>query len=170
MKSKEILDLEVALLFLRYGRKTVFQAIARHEHLSEGEIQREIEALFLRQHGLAVKKRNAVKQFHLNSVLSSDDEKNNLLQELYAKFENRTFLPELKDVKRFFDRYGKDQKNLKSRASAQSVLFRFLANLEVVELKKILATPVFKGEFSSLGLISDEILRNSISKRSDEPT
>jgi hypothetical protein len=168
MTSKEILEFEVALLLLKYGRKSILQALAGREQISEVEIQSELQALTLAQRNSKAKKKSSPKPFDINSIVRTEDEKGRLLRELNAKFENRTFLPELKDVKRFFDRHGKENKNIKSRAASHGALFRYISTFDVTELKKIIATPAAKSEFSSLGLISDEILKNSNLKRNDE--
>lgn len=80
------------------------------------------------------------------------------MRQLCARFDNRTFLPELKDVKRFFDRHGRPATVWKSRALAQASLFRVLADASMSELKTLLAEEPVGSNVSSLGLISDEIL------------
>jgi hypothetical protein len=168
MTPREILDLEISLLLLKHSRRSVLQAIARRERLSDDVVEQEFRSLLSVNNASNRKKKSSPKPFDIDSVISGREDKALLLRELNARFENRTFLPELKDVKRFFDRHGGHSTVLKSRILSQSSLFRLMADLEVVELKKLTLESPTQREFSSLGLISDEILRHSKNRKDNE--
>jgi|ERR1700722_4492172 len=166
MKSKELLDLEVSLLLLKYGRSGVLQSIARRMRLSEEVLELELEKLLRPEYAPRPKKGGYTKPFDINSVIVGHEDKAEYLRELHRRFENRTFLSELKDVKRLFDRHGRSANTWKSRKNAEASVFRFLANLDASELQAILSDVSTGPDVSSLGIISDEILgRNRIGRR-----
>lgn len=156
MTSREFLDLEVSLLLLKYGHRSLLQAVARRMQLSDKELRLELDKLLYAEH--TSPKKSPPTPFVLNSMLIGREEKADYLRQLNARFENRTFLSELKDIRRFFERRGKSVPKWKSRVLAQTSLFQLLADLDILELQKILADHPIGGEISSLGLISDEIL------------
>lgn len=156
MTPREFLDLEVSLLLLKHGQRSLLHAVARRMRLSDKELELELEKVLSAEH--TPKKKSPPRPFVLGSVLAGREEKTDLLRQLNARFENRTFLSELKDINRFFERRGKSAPKWKSRVLAQTSLFQFLADLDILELQKILADHPTGGEVSSLGLISDEIL------------
>lgn len=158
MTSREFLDYEVSLLLLRHGKEALLSSVARRIGLSDDVLRQELGALLHAKNVRpAEKKKLAPKQFELDPLLIGREDKASYLRQLCARFDNRTFLPELKDVKRFLDRHGQSH-NAKSRALAQAALFQVLADLDVSELLKLLAESLVGVETSSLGLISDEIL------------
>lgn len=158
MTQREFLELEVSLILLKYGKEALLKTLARRMQLSDEALRLELEKLALRAEYPSASKKKAIRPFSLDSVLIGREEKAGPLRQLCARFENRTFLPELKDVKRFFDRHGMPAPIWKSRSLAQASLFRFLADLDVTELYKLLDEGPAGAEASSLGLISDEIL------------
>ncbi|UOK37216.1 hypothetical protein MJP36_22355 [Pseudomonas palleroniana] len=168
MTPTEMLDLEVSLLLLKYGKQRVLQSVARREGVPDIVIERELKlGLFSK---VSSDKRRAApsKPFSIDSIVTDNSEKSLILRDLNAKFENRRFLPEFKDVKRFYERYGGRSALLKSRAASQTGLFKMLSNFELSELKKLTVEPPAQNEFSDLGLISDEILRHGKIKTNDQ--
>lgn len=158
MSPQEILDLEVSLLLIKYGKESLFKTIAKRLEIDEAILNNELQILLNSKSFSKNKKRNPPKPFAIDSVIKGKEEKSNYLRQLFSRFENKTFLPELKDVKRFFDRY--EMSAPKSRLLAKAHLFKFLAELEISELEKLLDQKTTSiRESSALGLISDEILR-----------
>jgi len=163
MTSRELLDLEVSLLLIRYGRKSLLQAIARRSHVDDETLNKEFDNLLNSKLHLTIKNKSKPKVFDLNKILLGKEEKSPYLHKLLTQFENKIFLPELKDIKRFFIRHEKESP--KSRALAKLPLFLLLVELEIPELKKLIDQSTANGENSALGLISDEILgRNKSNK------
>lgn len=172
MTAKELVDIDVGLILLRYGKAAVLNAIAHRVGVSEEELMNEIDRLRAAKELSAAKKKRSVAKFDLNSILIGRNDKAVNLIKLSERFENRTFLPELKDLKRFFERHGGSASSVKSRASAQSRLFRMLADFGNSDLERLLAEAPGSSKESSLGLISDEILgraRRSTSQQKDPP-
>lgn len=163
MTPKEIIDLEISLALLKYGKDTVLKAIARKLNVTDEVLRTELDQMLKVQLPLGIKKKkmSAHKSFDIGSVKTGDKQKDDYLIKLYTKFNNKTFLPELKDVNRIFDRHGKTVPKLKSRELAKPQLFKFLSELEVSILQKMHDnTPAHTNE-SALGLIADEILNRN---------
>lgn len=166
MTSQDFLDQEVSLILLKHGKEALLQAVARRMQLPDEVLRLELDRLLRSDFSPPPKKKSAARPFVLDSILEGREEKADYLRQLCARFENRTFLPELKDVNRFLERRGKSASTWKSRTFAQAPLFRLLADLDITELKKLLADAPTRTEVSSLGLISDEILgRNRLGQR-----
>jgi hypothetical protein len=158
MTARKLIDLEVGLLLLKHGKFEVLKAIARNVEIPEKTLEEMLSHRIEMKRLLSLRKKTASKTFDLSSVIVGRDEKAQPLRQLHARFENRTFLPELKDIRRLYDRHGKKTRGWKSRARAEASLFQFLAELPTRELHKLAALPPATAEVSSLGLISDEIL------------
>ncbi|MBD8709441.1 hypothetical protein IFT47_22675 [Pseudomonas sp. CFBP 13711] len=172
MTAKELVEIDVGLILLRHGKAAVLTAIANRVGVSEDELYREIERLRVAKEAAISRKKKIGGKFNIESFLIGRDNKAASLKKLSERFDNRTFLPELKDLKRFFERHGASASNLKSRVSAQTKLFKMLADFGEDELERILAETPERSRVSSLGLISDEILgrsRRSDSQKKDVP-
>jgi hypothetical protein len=157
MKSSTYLEYEVALLLAKYGKDAVLKALAPKLQLSHEELESILNELPRKKESVRSRKVPA-------NIDSIDDftrehpEKAEYLRKLHDRFQKRTFLPELRDVKRFFERQSWDLGRIKSRADSFRRLFKLLAELDLPELEGLCdAQP--EGAYSSLGVISDQILR-----------
>ncbi|HBN9761641.1 hypothetical protein [Pseudomonas aeruginosa] len=170
MTAKELVDIDVDLILLRYGRAAVLKALAHRVGMSEEDLAREIDRLRVVKES-AARKKKSLSKFNLDSLLVEGDEKAESLKRLSDRFDNRTFLPELKDLKKFIERHGSSASSIKSRASAQGRLFRLLASFSKGDLDKLLSEAPQRSRVSSLGLISDEILgrgKKHFSQKTDD--
>lgn len=157
MESVQLLDYEIVLLLAKYGEKRVVHMLAERLGLSTEELQRRLQRL--KEVTPRIPTRKTVDPYRvLDSIISEKPEKAAHLRTLFSRFQSRSFLPELKDVRRFFERHGHDLGNVKSRAQVVKPLFTLLANLEASELAS-LGEHVRGNNYSSLGIISDEIMR-----------
>ena len=93
----------------------------------------------------------------LDEICVKHPERAKRLRTLHARYQSKSFLPELKDVKRFLERHG-DVGSLKSRLDATPKVLHRLAEVPLDVLDELASTPEQRG-YSSLGAISDEILR-----------
>lgn len=172
MTAKELVDIDVGLILLRYGRAAVIKALAHQVCVSEESLAGEIERLRIAKEVSNSRKKKLGSKFNLDSILLGMDDKADCLKRLSERFDNKTFLPELKDLRRFLERHGSSASSVKSRASAQMKLFRVLASFSKEELEKIFSEVPERSRVSSLGLISDEILgrrKQSVSQRNNVP-
>ena len=135
MKDK-FFEIDVQLLVLRYGRQRVLDALARIDEQTREELDRS-----LRDSQQKPRPRPITAKPTLADIVAIEcrDRPNmtEQLRELALKYENRLFLPELRDVKRFLDRIGAPSVGLKSRVAAGPVLIRALAKLPPEELMKL---------------------------------
>jgi hypothetical protein len=155
MTPQEILELEISLLLIKYGKDRVLKTFAKK---IDDELIQKLSIASKISQNRTQKKKGPRKPFSIEPLFEGREDKADLLTALQARFKNRTFLPELRDVKRFLDRNTNRAISLKSRSAAEKILFTTLANLDKNTLKDFLSDTTSSNKESSLGLISDEIL------------
>lgn len=156
MLSSKFLDYEIALLLAKYGKTALLEALARKLQLAPDELERILETQ-LNEKSVPQSKRPSPVDL-VAQLAGAYPNKAPLLRTLQNRFEDRTFLPELRDVRRFFEQHRHPLGASRSRAEALPKVLRLLAELEVAELEA-LCQAQREGGYSSLGVISDEILR-----------
>lgn len=157
MKSDRLLEIDVSLLLLRHGKRAVLRQIAESIEVSVEDVEKELGELRASKEKLE-KRKKSLPIFDLEKIASGNEGKLDLLKKLEAKFENRTFLPELKDVNRLMGRHSAHATKAKSRLLAKQKIFSLLAQLRREELEDMLSSSRESKDVSSLGLISDQIL------------
>jgi hypothetical protein len=155
--NEQILALELRLLILRYSRRRIIDALAKLGDQTAEELERELTAALKRK-----ARRNAKPKERPTSDLIADacrdrPEITELVTILVSRFENRTFLPQLRDVVRFLDRTGVSHGKLKSRRLSTTAIVSALARLDIDELGRLVAPPAAEGE-SDLALLAREIM------------
>lgn len=132
----DLLDIDVRLLLVRYGRNKVLQALARLSEQTVEDLERQLQSI---QHKSTKPKRvpPSVKEL-AEAATQEHPEIAEPLRALAVGFENRTFLPQLRDVQRFLDRAGVSHGKLKSRAAAAPTVIRTLAKLPPDSLAQLL--------------------------------
>ena len=163
--SDQLLQLEVRLLVLRHGRKAVLGALARVGSQSFEEVERELSALEARR---PVRKAKAV--ITTESVISTAFAERPadipMVEALVRKYENKTFLPQLRDVQRFIDRAGGPRGRLKSRSSALHQFIKSLAKMSSAEIE-LLVTDSGQPAKSDYELLAREIMGTSHGPRTE---
>jgi hypothetical protein len=156
MSSPNFLDYEVALMLAKYGKRNLLNALAQKLDMTTDQLE-----VLLRT---PPRKRPATRpggrhssQDILNQLVSEYPEKGYQLQRLHERFLNRTFLPELRDTRRFLEEHSRPAGTLKSRAASVEKVLRLLADLHLEELES-LSQSRGEDEYSSLAVISDAIL------------
>jgi hypothetical protein len=158
--NNQLVDYEIILLLAKYGEKPIVSALAKRLDLSPEDLQDQLSMLrALHPHRTSQRKPIDVSQI-IESVASANPDKARSLKLLFARFQNRTFLKELREVKRFFERHNHPVSKIKSRGDAIPRLFRLLATLDVSELAS-LCDETDQKHPSSLGIISDQIMRRN---------
>jgi hypothetical protein len=132
----DLLDIDVRLLLVRYGRNKVLQALAHLSEQTVEDLERQLQAI---QQKSTKPKRllPSVKEL-AEQAAQEHSEIAEPLRTLAVRFENRTFLPQLRDVQRFLDRAGVAHGKLKSRAAAAPTVIRTLAKLPPDSLAQLL--------------------------------
>lgn len=151
------LEYEVALILAKYGKSAVLGVLSQKLDLTQDELQSALKA---------GPDKKTSKQSHprlldpepIEAIVRQYPKKAKYLRELCDRFQDRSFLPELRDVKRFFEQRSRPFGSTKSRADSLSRLLQILAEMDSSELA-VLCEATATGAYSSLGIIADEILR-----------
>lgn len=157
MSTDEILELELSLLLINYGERKVLRSLAKVNGLNDSELETKLKRIHQLEKKPASKKSKDPSKA-IEEIISQHPQKSQLLALLYSRFQNRSFLPEMRDIKRLFNRHSLESNNLKSRNTSASKVFRLLAGLDEKELEE-LTQEQDKTTYSSLGIISDEIMK-----------
>ena len=160
--SSKLLDIDVQLLILRYGRPKVLQALARLGKQTVEDLEHQLRATAQKP---KAKRPKPSAMDLLTSACRERPEIAELLRALAVRFDNRTFLPHLRDVRRFLDRIGTPAK-LTSRAAAAPFLIRALAKLTPEDLSQLSVTDESAGE-SDYSLLAKAIMNSPAIKPRD---
>ncbi len=154
--KKELLNIEIRLLIQKYGYKAIMQSLADVKGTSIEEITTLVVAL--ENKNRQVKKSEKTKS-DIDLIIEqvSCHDNSELLTDLANRFQNKTFLPQLKDVKRFFERLGVNAGNIKSHSRSTKKLFEQLRSLPKEELESILEEVPSSGE-STFSALANEII------------
>jgi len=163
----QFLEIDVRLLVLRYGRQRVLNTIARLTDQTFEELEQHLQTVEQKPKAAQT---NASKPALVEIVASECRERPDIAESLRTialDFENRTFLPELRDVKRLFDRIGVPSSKLKSRIAAGPLLIRTLSKLSREELLRLAQRDKVPGE-SDYSLLSRAIMGTAGAKPRDK--
>lgn len=162
--TNDLLDIDARLLILRYGRTKVLQALARIGDQTIDELEQQMQVIARKPRPPRAKP-SVVDLFaaHAKEHPAIADP----LRTLAVGFENRTFLPHLRDVQRFLDRTGVAHGKLKSRAAAAPAVVRALAKLAPDNIARLAATDQ-GGNDSDYSLLAHAIMGTSAPSPPDE--
>ena len=155
------LGLWTKLLIAEYGRDRVIAALAEIESVGYDEIERELQAHKRRKIGRRHKRPTTLSELLKNSNL--DPKTLSLVKQVGCAYENKKYLPELWQVKRFLDSHGIETRNIRSRVAALPLIVKTLSNLADDELAD-LAAGSSKSARGDLGIIADQILGSANDK------
>jgi hypothetical protein len=164
--KEELLDIDVRLLVLRYGRQKVLAALSRLVEQTPTELEQQLQTLGYKTSADRKKAPNPSLVEVAASECREDSEIMEPLRILALAFENRSFLPNLRDVQRFLDRAGASPKKFKSRAIAGPVVIRALSKLPKDELTGLASRDASGGE-SDYSLLSRAIMGGASDDRSN---
>ena len=157
MPVPRFLDYEVALLLVKYGKSALLKALAQKVNLTPEQLEAILQNPPTQSRSTHPRKKQSASDL-VDALAKEHPEKAQYLRVLQARFENRSFLPELRDVKRFFDQRHRALGSAKSRVETFPKVAKLLAELDAAELAALCQSQPESG-YSSLGIISDEILR-----------
>lgn len=157
MTPQQILRYQLALLLESHGQTRVLATLAELLKLREEELAALLAELDRLEPRRSVKGDRKNTDKTLESLAAQYPHKADLLRTLHTRLLERRFLAELRDVRRFLESHSQAPKTLKSRADSIPAVLRVLANLDLDELKS-LCEQSENGSYSSLGIISDQIL------------
>ncbi len=163
--TQDLLDIDIRLLLLRYGRPAVLQALARQGDQTVEALEQQLQTLADRK----ASKAKRAKPSLLDLVAAQASDRPDIaehLRRLALGFEHRTFLPQLRDVQRFLDRAGTAHGKLKSRAVAAPLIIKTLARLSADELARLTAAEA-TGKESDYTVLARAIMGTTTAKPSD---
>ena|SRR6476620_5832462 len=98
------LEYEVALLLAKYGKTAVLNALAAKMQFSHEELEallKEIPSRKPRERASKLPSASAA----VDEIIRQHPSKAPLLRKLHDRFQNRSFLPEFRDVRRFLEQH-----------------------------------------------------------------
>ena len=154
--TDQLLDFELRLLIIRYGRRKVLSALAALGDQSLTDL--EAQLLALEKIG-KVKTRREPKsaQELVATACEGHPELRNLILDIVNRYQSRTFLPQLRDVERFLDHRGVQHGYLKSRTTALRHVIQGLSGLSEGELSRLLEDTSPQGQ-SDFSLLANQIM------------
>jgi hypothetical protein len=159
--SEQFLELELRLLIVRYGRQRVLRTLARLGEQTAEELEKQLQAA---EHKRKPKRSKPSVMDILASECREHPEIAEPLRKLGVAFQNRTFLPQLRDVQRFLDRTSSTHGKLRSRESAAPIVFRALSKLTRDELLHLSDRNDSPSE-SDYSLLAREIMKTPTMER-----
>lgn len=157
MTPQQLLRYQLALLLASSGRGRVLGALADLLKLSETELEAQIAALDKLEPKRSARTGDVGSSKALEALIAQQPDKAGALRTLHARFLNRTFLADFRDVRRFLESHSRESTRVKSRSDSLPSLLRVLASLSSDELNNLCEQPESSSR-SSLGIISDQIL------------
>lgn len=158
MTTKDLLTIEVRMLILKYGYRRIVQALASISNDSEERIEEDIRKLELSKMKSPKPRSKSVDDI-AKKVIQSNPHKAEQLRVLTSKYNNKTFLPHLRDATRFLERYSSNPRTFKSRKDATTHVFSILASLDIVQLTELIEDTK-SNEQSALSILADQIIGN----------
>lgn len=166
-----MLELDLRMLILRYGKQRVLDGLSQLGEQVPEDVEQKLRAA-KRGRRPPVARSSAVEL--AVSECRDHPEIAEAVRSLAVGFQNRTFLPNLRDVERFLDRVSAAHGKLKSRVAAAPVLIRTLVALRREELLRLVAenSSTSESDYSLLAraiMKPEERVRNSHEHREKAP-
>lgn len=153
--SESLLALDIRLLLLRYGRTRVLHALASLSSQTQEELERDIAAAQDRK--TKKKSKSSPTSDLVASTFRDRPELVPIVQQLVTRYENRMFLPQLRDVQRFLDRTTGSHVRLKSRKAAIGPLLRAMAKMSAEDVSRLTGVAETRGD-SDFALLARAIM------------
>jgi len=160
--TEDVLKIELRLLLLRYGRRRVLNTLA----VLGDQTPEDLDAALTLMEGREVKRtRKIVPAPELAVQFASErPEVAKLIQTLATRYENRTFLPELREVQRFLDRAGERHRRLRSRSDGAREVIKILSQLSVEDLNRLVVSKTHQDD-DDFRLLAKEIMGKPVTER-----
>lgn len=164
MKS-ELVQIEVELILLKYGESAVVKALSAATGVSESELKARIKTLQEKKATAARAPKVKKQPFDIASGIVKGAANENELMSLATLYQNKQFLPQLKDVKKFLGRFNLPNMP-KSRIDATRVVFESLCNCTSEDLKCFIENTNVGGD-SAFATLADHIMGGNENKSSN---
>ena len=164
--KKDILQIEVDLLLLKYGEPAVIKAISSSINKSVDEIYEKIRILKEQKTNAEKTPRQKKQPIDIAKEVIVGSTNENELFKLAILYQNKQFLPQLKDVRRFLGRFNID-KDIRSRNDATRIVFESLLQCSPGELVNLARDSNTNGQ-SSFDTLAEHIMGVSGNKSSNK--
>ena len=154
----ELLQIEVEILLLKYGETSVLKALSAAIASNEEDLRGKISALKEKKAQTTKNTRAKKQPLDVAKEIIAGSTNEDQLMSLAILYQNRQFLPQLKDVKRFLGRFN-IIKNVKSRNDATRAVFESLSRCSQEELMSYTADTNTGGQ-SSFSKLAEHIMGN----------
>ena len=155
-QDKALLGLELRLLVARHGRARVSEVLSSIEDIDLAALDSDVKAY----EGGRARKRKARPRKSIDEMIREaspeNDDTERLIQKLALAYEDRRFLPGLRDVKHFLESRRTSVEKFRSRADALPAVIRVLAKTPPGELADLDERNEARG--GDLGIIAAQIL------------
>jgi DNA-binding transcriptional regulator YbjK len=136
--NDKLLDIELRFLIHRYGKQRILSRLANIAEQTLETLEQQINELEKQK---KQKTRNVSIVELARSEGMNHPESAELLRSLAIQYQNRNFLPQLRDVQRFLDQAGVTERKVRSREAAAPLLIKCLTTLSSEELQALIARP-----------------------------
>jgi len=156
MKS-ELAQIEVELALLRYGESTVIKALSAATGSSEDELLNKIKTLREKKIRIPKTPQETKQPIDIAQEVIKGSANEDKLLKLASFYQNRQFLPQLRDVRRFLGRFSIDRYP-KSRTDATKLVFECLNKCSDKELNDLIMDMDTGGQ-SSFATLANHIMK-----------
>lgn len=157
-RDRTLLGLEIRLLVARYGKARVVKALSTIDDVDLAGLHDDITGYERKRTRSGARRRPRRSIEEMVREANPPPASQGTVERLARAYDERDFLPELRDVRRFLEARGVSVGAFRSRSDALPTVLRVLAQQELEEL-----TALDKGRSgggSDLGVITDQILRS----------
>jgi hypothetical protein len=162
----DLLNVELRVLLLRHGRRRVVETLALLGEQTIEEIEAELAAASDKKKPGRNRRQPRSATEIAAELLRDKPENREAVQRLATRYDNKAFLPQLRDVQRFLDRAGASRKRLRDRRTAAAQVMAALSRLGADELKQMAASAEVNLD-SDYALLAREIIGNKARSSSD---
>ena len=155
-RDKTLLSLELRLLVARHGKAQVTKALSTIGDVDLAAVNDDIKGYERKRTPKGTRRGRRKSIEEMMREANPRPAARGLVEKLARAYDERDFLPELRDVRRFLESRGVSVSTLRSRSDALPTVLRVLAQQDLDEL-----TALDKGRGgggSDLGVITDQIL------------
>ena len=156
-QDKDLLGLELRLLIARHGKARINEALSSMEDVGLATLDADVKAYEgrTRKSRARPRPRKSIDEMIQETNPESPDAEH-LVRKLALAYEDRRFLPELREVKRFLESRRTSAAKFRSRADALPAVIQVLAQTGFDELTTLDERKGTRG--GDLGIIANQIL------------
>ena len=156
-QNKDLLGLELRLLIARHGKARINEALSSMEDVGLATLDADVKAYEgkTRRSRARSRSRKSIDDL-IQDANPENPDAERYIRKLAHAYEDRQFLPEFREVKRFLESRRKSAVKFRSRADALPAVIQVLAQTELDELATLDERRRSRG--GDLGIIANQIL------------